>query len=129
MMKTSEIANLLKAKVLAQGDDFMIDNLLLDSRKLNHTESSLFIPLVTQRRNAHQFIKDVYQSGVRVFIVSEPIETAFYPNAWFLLVENTLSALQQLATLHRAQFDVPVIGITGSNGKTIVKEWVTSTIK
>lgn len=124
MIQASEIEQIVKGNRIAIGADFVIDNLLLDSRKISHPASSLFIPLVTNRRNAHQFIDEVYQSGVRCFLVSETVDTAACPDAWFIQVDNTLQALQQLAAWHRCRFSLPVIGITGSNGKTIVKEWL-----
>ncbi len=124
MIKASEIDLVVKGKLLSSGADFVIDNLLLDSRKIAHPASSLFIPLVTNKRNAHEFIDDVYEGGVRCFLVSEDIDTKKYKGAWFIKVENTLSALQHLVAWHRAKFLIPVIGVTGSNGKTIVKEWL-----
>jgi alanine racemase len=105
-------------------NDPLIEHLLLDSRKINSPASSLFFALAGPRRDGHQFIPDLYKRGIRNFVVSETIDTATYPEANFLLVKNTLDALQQLAAHHRRQFSLPVIGITGSNGKTIVKEWL-----
>jgi len=124
MIQTKELAAVVKGKLMGSGSDRLIDNLLLDSRRVAHTPSSLFVPLVTLRRNAHQFISEVYQSGVRAFLVSEEIAIENYPDAWFVRVENTLSALQQLVAWHRSRFALPVVGITGSNGKTVVKEWL-----
>ena len=124
MISSNELATAVKGTLLAKGSPFEIDNLLLDSRRIAHLETSLFIPLVTTRRNAHQFIDQVYKQGVRAFLVSDPIDTTLYPNAWFVKVSNTLEALQQLALWHRSKFSFPVVGITGSNGKTVVKEWL-----
>jgi Alr-MurF fusion protein len=76
------------------------------------------------RRDGHSFIPDLYLRGVRNFIVSQPVNEKDYPDANFVLVKDSLRSLQQLATFHRQQFDLPVLGITGSNGKTIVKEWL-----
>ena len=101
--------------------------LLTDSRSLGFPEETLFFALVTKRGDGHRYIGDLYDRGVRQFIVSErPTDDMLLrmPLATFLLVENTLSALQQLAQKHRVQFQIPVVGITGSNGKTIVKEWL-----
>lgn len=124
MINSSELASAVKGTLLAKGSPFEIDNLLLDSRRIAHLETSLFIPLVTSRRNAHQYIEQVYRQGVRAFLVSDPINTTLYPDTWFIKVKNTLEALQQLALWHRTKFNLPVIGITGSNGKTVVKEWL-----
>ncbi|MFY7899495.1 MAG: Mur ligase family protein, partial [Chitinophagaceae bacterium] len=102
----------------------IIDFLLTDSRKISFPNTSLFFALTGQRRDGHAFIEEAYHQGVRFFVVDEKyIETAF-SNSIFLKVPNVLAALQQLATYHRKQFSIPVIGITGSNGKTIVKEWL-----
>lgn len=76
------------------------------------------------RRNGQTFIPDLYLRGVRNFIIYETLDPKDYPDANFILVKNSLRALQQLAAFHRNQFDLPVVGITGSNGKTIVKEWL-----
>lgn len=76
------------------------------------------------RRNGHAFIPELYLRGVRNFVVYQEPELNDYPGANFILVQDSLHALQRLAAFHRQQFDLPVIGITGSNGKTIVKEWL-----
>src|ERR1051325_6201267 len=104
--------------------DDEIEQLLLDSRKINSPATSLFFALKGPRRDGHIFIAEAYDKGVRNFVVSEKIDETAYPDANFILVDDTLIALRQLATYHRKQFQIPVIGITGSNGKTIVKEWL-----
>ena len=100
-----------------------IDWLLTDSRSLCYPESTLIFAIKTDRGNGHHYIADLYQRGVRAFVVSEKAE-GYFPDADFLLVPDTLQALQTLAAYHRSRFDIPVIGITGSNGKTLVKEWL-----
>ena len=107
--------------------DTVIEHLLLDSRKLLFPASSLFFALGGPRRNGHTFIKELYNKGVRNFVIADSKgveEIASYLGSNFLLVEDVLSALHSLAAFHRLQFNIPVIGITGSNGKTIVKEWL-----
>ncbi|MBL7744189.1 MAG: alanine racemase [Chitinophagaceae bacterium] len=101
-----------------------VEHLLLDSRKVYFPADSLFFSLKGQRRDGHLFISEAYKKGVRSFVVSEPVDTTLYPEADFILVKDTLEALQKLAAYHRKQFNIPVIGITGSNGKTMVKEWL-----
>jgi len=119
------IASVLQAVYLQQADtSCTIEHLLIDSRRVIHPPTALFFALSTSRRDGHDFIKETYSKGVRNFVVQATISTAQFPEANFLLVTNTLHALQQLATHHRSQFTIPVIGITGSNGKTIVKEWL-----
>jgi Alr-MurF fusion protein len=92
-------------------------------------ETSLFFALYGPRRNGHGFIPELYLRGVRNFIVYQRIETRDFPDANFILVSDSLKALQTLAAFHRRQFDLPVIGITGSNGKTIVKEWLNQVLE
>ncbi len=100
-----------------------VRDLLIDSRRLIHPEQCLFIALVSDRNDGHKYIGELYEKGVRLFMISTWPQTEF-PGATFILVPDTLKALQQLGAYHRSQFDIPVIGITGSNGNTIVKEWL-----
>lgn len=119
----SDIARIVDAET-SSGNDVLIEHLLTDSRRIFSAATSLFIALKGQRRDGHQFIPELYKKGVRNFIVTEKTNPALYPDANFLQVDDTLQALQVLASHHRNQFNIPVIGITGSNGKTIVKEWL-----
>lgn len=102
-----------------------IDWILTDSRSLCFPEETLFFALKTKRNDGHKYIPDLYKRGVRNFVVASlPDDIEQYPEANFLKVDRPLRALQRLASKHREQFQVPVIGITGSNGKTVVKEWL-----
>lgn len=117
------------ASVLGIKDESLIPYdvsvLLTDSRKLSYASETLFFALVTKNSNAHKFITELYNSGVRNFVVSSMLpECSTFTDANFLQVKNTLRALQKIAAFHRNNFDIPVIGITGSNGKTVVKEWL-----
>ncbi len=116
------IAGVLGAKAVVA--DTIIEHLLPDSRKVYSPVTSLFFALKGPRRDGHQFIPELYKKGVRSFVVSEEQDLSSFPGASFIVVADTLAALQQLAIHHRSRFDIPVIGITGSNGKTIVKEWL-----
>jgi alanine racemase len=118
------MAAVLDAELIRSGPDTPILYLLQDSRRIIHPGNSLFFALKTTRRDGHDFIADAYKAGVRQFIVSKDISANDFPGAGILKVKDTLTALQHLAAWHRAQFQLPVIGITGSNGKTIVKEWL-----
>src|SRR3982750_2707160 len=102
--------------------DDTITNLITDSRRINNPAGGLFFAL-SGRRNGHEFIAEAYASGVRSFVVKDGPEIKL-PEANVLIVVDVLTALQQLAKYHRSQFTLDVIGITGSNGKTIVKEWL-----
>ena len=97
--------------------------LLTDSRSLSSPEDSLFFALVTPRGDGHRYIPQLYQRGVRQFVVSQ-MPKGNFPEAVFLQVDDTLVALQQIVAEHRSRFSIPVIGIAGSNGKTMVKEWL-----
>ena len=102
-----------------------VDWLLTDSRSLCFPDETMFFALKTKRNDGHKYIRDLYKRGVRNFVVSTLPEDLFrFPEANFLKVSSPLKALQRLASSHRADYNVPVIGITGSNGKTVVKEWL-----
>lgn len=108
-----------------RSDDLSINELLIDSRKLINTDNCVFFALKSKRNDGHKYIKNLYKRGLRNFIVNElPDQKEYLKNANFIIVKDTLVALQKLSTYHRNQMDFPVIGITGSNGKTIVKEWI-----
>ncbi len=102
----------------------IIDHLVTDSRRIIFPGSSLFFALPGPRRNGQEFIPDLYQRGVRYFVVQTQPAGNDFTDAGFIVVPEVLEALQALAAWHRKQFQIPVIGITGSNGKTIVKEWL-----
>jgi len=119
----SHIARIIHAAA-TNVKDTSVEYILLDSRKIDSPATSLFFAIKGGRRDGHQFIPELYKKGVRHFVISQPVEFTACPDAVFLLVNDTLEALQELAAFHRRQFNIPVIGITGSNGKTIVKEWL-----
>lgn len=126
-IRFSDISAILGVKPLQQPDDPFIETLLTDSRKLLLPEQTMFIAISSPQKNAHLFFDDLYQKGVRSFVAGpgfEPKDVAAFPQANIILVENPLFALQEIARFHRHRFDFPVIGITGSNGKTITKEWL-----
>ena len=121
----SDIQHILSAAWLQCTDpDARVESLLIDSRQIAAPAISLFFALPGNRHDGHRFLSDLHEFGVRNFIVSRQVEIASLPATNILLVENTLHALQSLAAFHRARFNIPVIGITGSNGKTVVKEWL-----
>lgn len=118
------IAELIGAKRIGN-NDYQIDWILTDSRSLCFPEETLFFALKSKRNDGHKYINDLYARGVRNFVVSElSDEGQKYVDCNFLLVSQPLKALQKLAELHRSNYQIPVVGITGSNGKTIVKEWL-----
>ena len=124
-----KITTLLGARRIGTADA-QIGWLLTDSRSLCFPEETLFFALKTQRNDGHRYIDDLYRRGVRNFVVeSEALSSLLPPpssfsDANFLVVPSPLEALQRLAERHRDEFDIPIVGITGSNGKTMVKEWL-----
>jgi alanine racemase len=122
--KIEDITAIIKGECLSTPLGGIIEHLLLDSRKLIFPATSLFFALTGPRRNGHPFIRELYTKGVRHFVVSENIDISNYPEAAIILVKDTMHALHLLVAHHRKLFTMPVIGITGSNGKTIVKEWL-----
>ena len=117
-----KIATLIGAR--RYGDcDANVRWLLTDSRSLCFPEETLFFALRSKRNDGHRYVDDLYRRGVRSFVVEQVPEHP-QPDANYLKVPSALAALQRLAERHRDEFDIPVVGITGSNGKTMVKEWL-----
>lgn len=122
MHTLDELKHFCNGKLLSQYPNTIITELAIDSRKIKTPADALFIALNTNRRDGHAFIGAAYEAGVRSFLVSA--ETGPLSGANIIVVPDTLIALQQIAAGHRKGFSIPVIGVTGSNGKTIVKEWL-----
>ena len=119
----NDIAAILQQPIQGQGSA-VIQYLVTDSRNIVDATKSIFFAIKGPRRTGTSFIADVYQQGVRAFVIDEPIDTSQFKEGVFFVVPNTIKALQAIAAHHRTKFSIPVIGITGSNGKTIVKEWL-----
>ena len=122
-----KVTTLIGARRIGSADA-QIGWLLTDSRSLSFPEETLFFALKTQRNDGHKYIEDLYRRGVRNFVVENNssflIHHSSFQDANFLVVPSPLAALQRLAERHRDEFDIPIVGITGSNGKTMVKEWL-----
>jgi alanine racemase len=118
-----DIATILHADAVVAVDS-VIEHLLIDSRKIVFPPTSLFFAISGPRRDGHQFIKEVYDRGVRNFVVRKGFDVSGFAGVNFLAVDDVLTGMQELTAYHRRKFTIPVIGITGSNGKTIVKEWL-----
>ena len=119
-----QVVKMIRGTLLQKGNDHAVEHLLQDSRKLAFPDTSIFFAIKGHRRNGHDYIDELYSKGVRHFVTSDNVEPLRYPEANFIKSKNAVLALQNLAAGHRKQFNLPVIGITGSNGKTIVKEWL-----
>ena len=120
-----QIKDVLGAQVLGKAQG-VIDWILTDSRSLSFPESTMFFAIRSQKNDGHKYIPELYRRGVRTFVIEDDslIFNSQFPEACFLKVDSTIKALQQLGADCRKAFDIPVIAISGSNGKTIVKEWL-----
>lgn len=120
----NKIAQLLDATIIGQTSTKTIEHLSIDSRKVVFPESAIFFALKGTNQDGHQYINAAYKKGVRHFIISEPNALETFPQTHGILVEDTVKALHTITRSHRLKFDYPIVGITGSNAKTIIKEWL-----
>ncbi len=119
-----EIASIIGLSPVSVRQAF-VTQLLTDSRKLSNPVETLFFAISTKNNDAHKYVLELYEAGVRNYVVSRILpEWKKMKDANFLKVKNPLFALQKIIAHHRSKFDIPVVGITGSNGKTVVKEWL-----
>ncbi|MBR5102174.1 MAG: bifunctional UDP-N-acetylmuramoyl-tripeptide:D-alanyl-D-alanine ligase/alanine racemase, partial [Muribaculaceae bacterium] len=121
-----QIAKMARAKsVRFHNSDAVVSQLLTDSRSLTNPDVTLFFALKTHNNDGHNFITQLHSRGVRNFVVEE-VDYRFeaLPDTNFIIVDNSLNALQAIAAAHRSRFSTPIIAITGSRGKTAVKEWL-----
>lgn len=121
-LSISELSRIVTGEISGGKSEHTVHYICTDTRHTIEPNHSLFIPLIGEHFNGHAFAGKAYEKGIRTFIVSEEVDLGNDCN--IIRVENTTSAFQKIAAYHRAQFQIPVLGITGSNGKTIVKEWI-----
>ena len=119
-----QITEILNGKGKLSSPDSRVTRLLTDSRSLTFPEETLFFAIKTKHGNGHRYIDSLYQRGVRNFVVNSDNGFRSLAEANFIIVDDSIKALQSLASHHRSRFGIPVVGITGSDGKTIVKEWL-----
>lgn len=124
MLTFSQLTAITSGTTLQVSIDRPVDDLVLDSRKAIVKEGSLFFAIKGKHHNGHIYIDTLYESGIRQFVVEENVDVNKFGDANFIRVTSAIDALQKIAAYHRSKFSIPVIGITGSNGKTIVKEWL-----
>lgn len=123
--KVSQIAKIVNGRLVSRhNDDHIISDILIDSRRLISPSQALFFAIKSRKNDGHKYIRELYEKGVKNFVVIKVPYDSDYEHATFIEVSDTIEALQSLAAWHRKQYSMPVIGITGSNGKTIVKEWL-----
>lgn len=120
----TELAQVIRGEIIHMDSSPVVTHVVLDSRKLSLPSSAVFFAVSGVRHDAHSFLSDVYRAGVRVFVTEKPGVLDGKSDCAVIRVSNTIDALQRLAAHRRQQFHLPVIGITGSNGKTVVKEWL-----
>jgi alanine racemase len=120
----TQLCKWCNGKLLLHENKIEIEELVIDTRKVAEPEKSLFIAIKTDRRDGHSFLETAYEKGIRNFLVDEDIDAEKFEGSNFIQVKETLIALQQITAAYRKLFDIPVVGITGSNGKTVVKEWL-----
>ncbi len=127
-LTSSDIARITKG-ILFGRPDISVSELATDSRQINLAENLAFIAVRGPNHDGHLYIDSLYRKGIRVFLVSLlPADIGIYKEAAFILNEDTVAALQRLAAFKRSLFNSPVIAVTGSAGKTIVKEWLADVI-
>lgn len=121
-IETSILSDVLQTIAPTTKKELNVLDISIDSRSLRNTENTLFFTLKGNNHNAHDFLNDLYAKGVRYFVVSQDVSLP--TDAVVFKVDDALRALQRFVAFYRKKYTFPVIGITGSNGKTIVKEWL-----
>ena len=118
-----KINQTIESTFVGNNNDCVINSISIDSRSLQNNATTLFFAIIGNNNNAHLFLENEIQKGVQNFVV-QYIPENVVGKANFLIVENSVIALQKIASYYRSLFNFPIIGVTGSNGKTIVKEWL-----
>lgn len=125
MYTVEEIAKICEGEYIHGANSHeVVEHLCTDSRKVTHANTSLFVAIRGLYHDGHQFIEQAYSKGIRYFLIAGDTTITIHKDASYIQVNDTLQALQKLAAHHRRKYHYPVIGITGSNGKTVVKEWL-----
>lgn len=128
-ISTSNLASIVGGDVLqSEHSDKIIKQLIIDSRKLMAPTGAVFFAIDGKHHDGHQHIEDLYKKGVRIFIVEKSIPVHSFPEATVIRVQSSIAALQACASYRRNQFQIPIVAITGSNAKTIVKEWLSQVL-
>ena len=126
MFDLHEIATIALGKIVSFCREEKINHFFTDSRKAIFRPDAAFIAFRGQQQNGHNYIPELFEKGTRNFIIEEPLDFLgiLSGQANVILVESSIEALQKIAKAHRQKFKIPIIAITGSNGKTMVKEWL-----
>jgi len=124
MVKFSDLKRICGGENILFTEDQFLTAIVIDSRKAIASKGALFFALTGPRHDGHRYLAVLYAAGFRQFVVDRQIDVSVFAGSNIIRVPSVLEALQQLVAAHRDQFTLPVIGITGSNAKTIVKEWL-----
>lgn len=126
MIQFNQFTHILNGKIIALHHDQPITDIVIDSRKAAAHKGALFFAIHGKRHDGHKYIQELYTQGIRMFVVEQTpaYSNTLLPEANIFQADSAITALQDLVAFHRATFKTPVIGITGSNGKTIIKEWL-----
>jgi alanine racemase len=124
MMQFSQLKNIIGGSELMLSADRPVTILITDSRKAVVQEGSVFFAISGAHHDGHRYVQSLYEAGIRQFIIEKEFPIAQFTGANFLKVDSAILALQKIAAFHRSKFSIPVAAITGSNGKTIIKEWL-----
>ncbi|MBL3654776.1 bifunctional UDP-N-acetylmuramoyl-tripeptide:D-alanyl-D-alanine ligase/alanine racemase [Fulvivirga sediminis] len=124
MITFQQLPSITKGIILSENGPSEISYLLTDSRKSFFARGALFFAISGKRHDGHDYISNLYNEGVRQFVVEKNLDVTPYPNSNFIQVDNVIEALQAIAQYHRETYKLLCVGITGSNGKTIIKEWL-----
>ncbi|MGK7389484.1 MAG: bifunctional UDP-N-acetylmuramoyl-tripeptide:D-alanyl-D-alanine ligase/alanine racemase [Candidatus Cyclobacteriaceae bacterium M2_1C_046] len=124
MIKFSQLPEIINGNLRHLAHDHAINYIFTDSRKVISHDQALFFARQGPHHDGHFFLSQMYDAGIRNFVIEKPVNTSRYKDANFVQVRSSLEALQELVKYHREQLALKVIGITGSNGKTIIKEWL-----
>ncbi len=124
MILFSELGSICEGILVQLASNGPVTDIIIDSRQTNGSVGSVFFAIGGERHDGHQFITSMYAKGIRHFVIEKDINRKEFAEGNFVLVSSSIHSLQLLATHHRKQFTIPIVGITGSNGKTIIKEWL-----
>jgi len=121
-LSLADIAEITKGTI-SKNPSLIVNSIITDSRNQVTIKGGLFVAIKGKQHDSHNFLEELYQRGIRSFLV-EYLPEKMHGDAGYIIVENSIHALQLIASKHRKSYSIPTIGITGSNGKTIVKEWL-----
>lgn len=125
MIRFSQLESITGGRNILFSSDTPVTTISLDSRKASAAEGTVFFAIRGERHDGHDYLQNLYAQGIRQFVVERPLSSPeVFKDANVILVGSAIDALQRLAAFHRSAFSIPVVGITGSNGKTIIKEWL-----